>query len=74
MSLSPVPLQCPEPAGRSSIDMICVAQASALLAVDAVELLSLVNQDELAVYRLGEQLRFRYRDVESLASRRAIAA
>ncbi len=59
---------------RSDIDLVGPKRACALLNVGDPELLALVNSDRLAAYRLGGQIRFRYRDVESLASRRAIAA
>ena len=57
-----------------SIDMVGPMRACALLNVGDAELLALVNSDRLTAYRLGGQIRFRHRDVESLASRRAIAA
>lgn len=59
---------------RSDLDLVGPKRACALLNVGDPELLALVNSDRLAAYRLGGQIRFRYRDVESLASRRAIAA
>jgi excisionase family DNA binding protein len=57
-----------------SIDMVGPMRACALLNIGDAELLALVNSDRLGAYRLGDQIHFRYRDVESLASRRAIAA
>jgi hypothetical protein len=55
--------------GRLDIDLVGPKRACCLLNVGDVELLTLVNSDRLAAYLLGGQIRFRYRDVESLASR-----
>ena len=66
------PTQQPTEAG--SLDMIDPVRAGALLKADQDHLLALVNDGHLAAYQLGDHVRFRYRDVESLASRRAIAA
>jgi len=61
-------------AAQSDPVLVGPKRACALLKVGGAELLALVNSDRLVAYRLGDQIRFRYRDVESLASRRAIAA
>ena len=49
-------------------------RAAKLLGITASQLVELINDAELPAYAFGTHIRFRYRDVISLASRRAIAA
>ena len=49
-------------------------RAGTMPQLDQDELLVLARSGVFAAYDLGRQIRFRYRDAASLASRRAIAA
>ena len=52
---------------QADIDLVGPLEACEMLVVDEDELLGLVNSDQLAAYRLGGHIRFRSRDVVSLA-------
>ena len=56
------------------IDMVHPVRAGTMPQLDQAELLVLARSGVFAAYDLGGQIRFRYRDAASLASRRAIAA
>ena len=56
------------------IDMVDPVRASTMPQLGQAELLVLARSGVLASYDLGGQIRFRYRDAASRASRRAITA